>query len=236
LIEENISAFQPVPQAWKLPSLAFPTGVIAGGAVRDFMLAAEPRDIDLFVPDLPEVHKAIAALGAQPVLKYAEYGRGSRTFAAYVLEQPGGLPPLNIVVVKGDHLDPTALISDFDFGICQASYSVRDGFRFTEAFFADLAAGTLTYFGPPNRRKRSLGRYEKFVQRPQFAGWRLVGLTPRNSPTAIKFTRSATPRRWSRYAQDGWGGAMPAPSLTPAVTPGGPIFSSAKRLLSHSLS
>jgi hypothetical protein len=168
--------FLPVPEAWKLPSLAFSTGTIAGGAVRDFLLGVAPRDIDLFVPDLPGVREAIAVLGATPVLKYPERGAAYRPCSAYLLEQTNGMPPLNIVVVKGE-LDPKALIDNFDFGICQAAWSALQGFRITDGFFADAAAKTFSYRGPYNRRGRSRRRYQEFVKRPHFAGWRLVGLT-----------------------------------------------------------
>ena len=168
-------SFQPVPEAWKLPSLAFPRGIIAGGAVRDFLLGVPPRDLDLFVPDSPEVGEAIAQLGAAPVLKDGKYKANYNRAWAYIFEQPGGLPPLNIVLMRGE-LDPKTLIDDFDFGICQAAWSAQQGFRITDAFFADAAAKTFTYRGKPNHLERSLRRYEKFVQRPHFAGWHLVGL------------------------------------------------------------
>ena len=180
-----MSVFQPIPKQWKLPSLAFPTGIIAGGAPRDFLLGVPPRDIDIFVPDSREVREAIALLGAEPVLKYGQYKANYNRSWAYILEQPSGLPPLNIVLWRGA-LDAKALIDDFDFGICQVAWSARQGFRITDTFFADAAAKTFTYRGEPNHHERSLRRYEKFVQRPHFAGWHLVGLTHRHSATVVK--------------------------------------------------
>jgi hypothetical protein len=168
--------FQPVLESWKLPSLAVPTGIIAGGAVRDFLLGAVPRDIDLFVTDSPEVREAIAMLGAKPVLKYCEHVVRYKRDSAYILQQAGDLPPLNIVVVK-HQLDPKLLLDNFDFGICQAGWSAREGFRITDAFFSDAAAKTFTYRGPRILGNRSRRRYKDFVKRPPFAGWRLVGLS-----------------------------------------------------------
>jgi hypothetical protein len=168
--------FQLVPKFWKLLSLAFPTGIIAGGAPRDFLLGVPPRDIDLFVPNSRKVREEIAQLGAEPVLKYGKYKANYNHSWAYIFAQPGGLPPLNIVLLRGE-LDPKALIDDFDFGICQAAWSAKQGFLITDAFFADAAAKTFTYRGKPQYGERSRRRYQDFVKRPHFAGWPVIGLS-----------------------------------------------------------
>ena len=192
-----MSVFQPIPKQWKLPSLAFPTGIIAGGAPRDFLLGVPPRDIDIFVPDALEVREAIDVLGAEPVLKYGEYYNHS---SAYILVQPGGLPPLNIVLVRGE-LDPKALIDDFDFGICQVAWSARQGFRITDPFFTDAAAKRFTFLSGPKYTERSRRRYQDFVKRPHFAGWPLIGLSLEAPARKIKEALSDRPIT-GRQSQD----------------------------------
>ena len=168
--------FQPIPEIWKLLSLAFPTGIIAGGAPRDFLLGAPPRDIDIFVPDSRKVRKAIAVLGAELVLKEGEHEANYYGSSAYILEQLGGLPPLNIVLMKGE-LDPKALIDNFDFGICQVAWSERQGFQINDPFFTDAAAKTFTFLSKPKYTERSRRRYQDLVKRPHFTGWPLIGLS-----------------------------------------------------------
>ena len=192
--------FQPIPELWKLPSLAFPTGIIAGGAPRDFLLGVPPRDIDIFVPHALEVREAIAVLGAEPVLKYGEYDANYNNSSAYILELPGGLPPLNIVLVRGE-LDPKALIDDFDFGICQVAWPARQGFRITDPFFTDAAAKRFTFLSGPKYAERSRRRYQNFVKRPHFAGWPLSGLSLEAPARKIKEAVSARPIT-GRQSQD----------------------------------
>jgi hypothetical protein len=194
-----MNVFQSIPELWKLPSLAFPTGIIAGGAPRDFLLGAPPRDIDIFVPDAREVREAIAVLGAEPVLKYGEYEVNYNRSSAYILEQPGGLP-LNIVLVRGE-LDPKALIDDFDFGICRVAWSARQGFRINDPFFIDAAAKRFTFLSGPKYTERSRRRYKDFVKRPHFAGWPLIGLSLEAPARKIKEAVSDRPIT-GRQSQD----------------------------------
>jgi hypothetical protein len=183
-----MNVYKPVPMYWKMPSLAFPDGIIAGGSVRDFLLGVEPRDTDLFVKASPETANAIALLGAQPVTPVNcgpasdqdDEGYIMRTDATYLYENGGGGPPLNIVVLA-EPPEAKALLAEFDFGVCMAGWSAKAGFVIRDEFFTDAAQKTFTWMSS-RRRQRSQERYAKFVQRPHFRDWRLVGLTPLPDP------------------------------------------------------
>lgn len=129
---------------------------VAGGAVRDYWLRQEPKDIDVFVPAtcnedftsiidaLPDrlAHGRIIGLMGDPSLA-SEYQAGEETEVFGVWEGEILGLPVNIVGRKSIETSVTSLLTTFDFGINQCAY--RDGqFSTTKAFEVDYLGRIFT--------------------------------------------------------------------------------------------
>lgn len=130
---------------------------VAGGAVRDFYLRQEPKDIDVFVPaactedftsiidsmDIRLAHGHIIGLtGDQSLASEYEAGEETEVFGVWEGEVIG--VPVNIVGRKSLNRTITALLQTFDFGINQCAYVEEGGFYSTPAFAKDRLGGYFT--------------------------------------------------------------------------------------------
>lgn len=150
---------------------------VAGGAVRDYFLAQEPKDIDVFVPatcneDFTSIidalpaklaHGRIIGLMGDPSLA-SEYQAGEETEVFGVWEGEIIGLPVNIIGRKSLNTSIVGLLHTFDFGINQCAYSVSGCFIDTQEFVQDFFVGTFTLMH--NRTyAQSLGRFDRINAR-----------------------------------------------------------------------
>jgi len=133
---------------------------VAGGYIRDFLRAQEPKDIDLFCTTQDRFDAATVWMDTHDL-----YRRETATTTTYQLEYP-------VQVIKNiyyrDHDD---LIRSFDFTNCQAAVWYDGGWvgRCTPEFIEAVKTGTTSYTGP-DRAETPAGsflRMLKFLRR----GW-----------------------------------------------------------------
>jgi len=100
--------------------------VIAGGAVRDWLMGREPKDYDVFVlgaPDEPELFEQVLA-GLEPVTmldfhKSEPFLQGTFRFGERIVQ-----------VMATPHTSVDALLDSFDWNVCRFAY---DGSTVTDA-------------------------------------------------------------------------------------------------------
>ena len=150
-----------------------PNAVVAGGAVRDYVLGVPPKDIDVFVQasalgcNLPGPEDGFIYVPTEGDMRKAEY-EGVKSVQVVFFFKYGGLD-LQIVAVE----DPPgvaegrsfggALVDTFDLGITRI-WSSSGPPAATEAFNQDLAASTVTRL-LHDRPERSKARAERFIAR-----------------------------------------------------------------------
>lgn len=151
--------------------------VVAGGAVRDFYLRQEPKDIDVFVPatctedftsiidsmDVSLAHGTIISNFANPsaVSEY-EAGEANEVFGVWEGEIIG--VPVNIVGRKSLGYGPVSLVETFDFGINQVAYDTDGQVQSSVLYEHDIAAKTFTLWH--NRTyAQSLERFDRINER-----------------------------------------------------------------------
>lgn len=130
--------------------------VVAGGAVRDFYLRQEPKDIDVFVPatcteDFTSIIGSLSALQAHGQIiglmgdlsLASEYEAGEETEVFGVWEGEVIGVPVNIIGRKSLNTSIHTLLRTFDFGINQVAYR-GDQFYQTGEFIKDKLNTTFT--------------------------------------------------------------------------------------------
>lgn len=158
--------------------------VIAGGAVRDFLLGQDAKDIDIFVnvKTLREVEALGAALADSgfdlEVMDHTEYEDAPDWVNAVtgVLDGSYGGHPVQIIARPSARFSGDTLVEAFDFAITQCWFDgeIHD----TPAAAADREAKTvtLTRWNSPAHVLVSYLRFERFRKRcPSF---RLVDARP----------------------------------------------------------
>lgn len=129
---------------------AFGSGVIAGGAVRDFLLGVEPKDIDIFV-NVPTVQMlgqratALAAVGFDlELMDHTEYQDAPDWVNAVtgVLDGHWGDHAVQIIARPSFDFSGAQLVGNFDFSItkCWFDGETHD----TPEAKADRDAGTVS--------------------------------------------------------------------------------------------
>jgi hypothetical protein len=164
------------PQLWDTILAAlkptFPSAVIAGGAVRDYLLGVEPKDIDVFVnANLTKLSVRIEDFDfvrMEPNIEYEHWTEDQKHPVAGVLD--GHYLPTNIPVqlIGRPHegFSAKSLVNDFDIGITQCWYD-GDGVCETSACAADHENMTLTILrnGSVRALERSKERAARFNAR-----------------------------------------------------------------------
>lgn len=179
------------PALWDLILGDMPDGaVIAGGAVRDYLLGVEPKDIDVFFVwpaveegpvDLDVVDWEMVSLNCPRVGLYRidDYYERLEEYAALTnvnVVSSGKMYGFKVDAVElAEMKDGSDLVDGFDFGINQSWYTTETGIRETQIAGCDRDAQQVSLLSN-DRRERSLKRFDRFNERHDGA-YTLVDLT-----------------------------------------------------------
>jgi hypothetical protein len=163
------------PELWTAILAKMPAGaIVAGGAVRDYLLGYEPKDIDVFMgsppitePSEDEPWDAFAAYDPRHGLfriddtheRFEEYAAVS----CILCVSSGTLLGHKVDAVEIEHFQGgEQLIEEFDFGItrCWFDGEIHD----TDEARRDRESRTITLLSDA-RRERSLARFERLKER-----------------------------------------------------------------------
>lgn len=150
------------PDLWKAVLAQMPHGaIIAGGAVRDFFLGVEPKDIDVFCPS--HVLGAFDFTGFQSIGgdRADEYAAMS-TIDIVQRKQIAGVQ-VDLVGVGLPDWSPRALVETFDFGITRSWFDGADIHDTAEAGY-DRAVKVVTRL-IHDRPDRAEVRFARFNER-----------------------------------------------------------------------
>lgn len=139
----------------------YPQAIIAGGAVRDYLLGFEPKDVDVFVVGefAPIEHEAFTQLQV-PDNRRSEY-EGVR-YVQFVDDYEAFGHQIQIVVLLDRQVALENLVETFDLGITRCWY---DGQVHTSReFVRDYLHDTITIL-LNDRPERSQLRAERFAER-----------------------------------------------------------------------
>lgn len=146
--------------------------VIAGGAVRDWLMGREPKDYDVFVlgaPDQPEpFERALAGLEPVTMLDFHKsepFLQGTFRFGERIVQ-----------VMASPHTSIDALLDSFDWNVCRFAY---DGSTVTDACpIESIRAGEplklhrVTF--PLSTLRRGFRFSERFSMRLDYADIRML--------------------------------------------------------------
>lgn len=113
------------PELWDALLKGVPHGsIIAGGAVRDFLLGVKPKDVDIFVPDTPDNREAVAEHWCDLELEDDEKGKGAAYTAvkdvAHVFHGHKFGHVVDVVMMR--NFDAPKMVAAFDFAIVRSWY------------------------------------------------------------------------------------------------------------------
>lgn len=173
------------PNLWSAILAQMPPGsVIAGGAIRDWYLDVEPKDIDVFTgsppplseqpgPDEDFILYREPRSGLYRIDNYYERQEEYRAMGNIELVSSGKMLGYRVDLVQmTDFTNGPALVEGFDFAINQQWFDGDLVYR-TVASINDLANHTVTLLRN-DRLERSLKRFERFNTR-MGGGWKLIG-------------------------------------------------------------
>lgn len=168
------------PNLWSAILAQMPPGsVIAGGAIRDWYLDVEPKDIDVFTggylphddPDEGFILYREPRLGLYRIDNYYERQEEYQAMGNIQLVSSGQMLGYRVDLVEmTDFTNGPALVEGFDFAINQQWFDGDLVYR-TVASINDLANHTVTLLRD-DRIERSLRRFERFNTR-MGGGWTL---------------------------------------------------------------
>lgn len=155
----------------RLHAGGFPSAIVAGGAIRDYILGKPIKDIDVFVSyeDTDQfMFPSLVMANAlnRDVLKedWSTYMNIPDVLAVYSMTPYMELPVQIIVMKPG--LSPVDRIDQLDFGICQVWYNGVTK-KCTPAFSEDAVNKTITLVHCENLHEfeRSMTRYVRLSQK-----------------------------------------------------------------------
>ncbi|MDR7061215.1 MULTISPECIES: hypothetical protein [unclassified Sphingopyxis] len=155
------------PELWDQILAFFPGAVIGGGAVRDYLLGVEPKDIDVFAysADL-DIPTNFASLDSDRREEYEALGFidivTRATLAGYQVDLVG----INMFST------PDALIESFDFGVSRCAYTTERGIIDTPECRSDRENRTVSIL-LDDRLIRGRRRFERFNDR-MGGDWTLI--------------------------------------------------------------
>lgn len=144
--------------------------VIAGGAVRDFLLGRPMKDIDVFLRSRGNVEDERIVKTAYPKAELQfntdpEYSIQMPEVASVWNYQEGGLfadAPVQLIFLNGPDVTLPGMLERFDFGLCRAGF---DGdIVVTAAFVKDAFGMTMTLLYSPHPA-HSQRRYERLIRK-----------------------------------------------------------------------
>lgn len=145
--------------------------VIAGGAVRDWLLGREVKDIDVWVPAVPGMdYQPLLEKVYGPVQVMPTYtGRVGveRVYHGGNLEHDG--LPVQVIEFSEYSALPAfrqEVVDQFDFGLCRAGYGLH-GLMITQEFLADVENHRFTLLRCDDQSDfdRSTARYNRLRQK-----------------------------------------------------------------------
>lgn len=173
------------PNLWGAILKQMPPGsVIAGGAIRDWYLDVEPKDIDVFTggqipPDDPPTQECFFTEAFNPrsglyrIDNYYERQEEYQAMGNIQLVSSGQMLGYRVDLVEmTDFTGGDDLIEGFDFAMNQMWFDGDLVYR-NNAAVQDLANHTVTLLRD-DRLERSLRRFERFNER-MGGGWKLIG-------------------------------------------------------------
>lgn len=171
------------PIAWNklidLLSKKFDTPIVAGGAVRDYQLGVQPKDIDVFVFGVAGGSDEIKAAypWLQPMEKESSNEYSTMKDVQVVWEGTWEKLKINVVWMEHVEKDGESLVSTFDFGLCRIWWeplymgpnktmiATSSGVICeTASFKKDLAHKTVTML-IDDKKERSIKRFKRFNER-----------------------------------------------------------------------
>lgn len=196
--------FDPIP-FWNNLIQVFPDrkAYVVGGAVRDWLMGVEPKDVDVFVPTSSFTPNTglWSERGLLEALRWAGIDGAkierSRTFSSYagfcdkivrgtVTISSRNWPEIQIVAIEDGVDMPSShsgmmdlLVSRVDFGLCRAGYHPSLPQVVTpQEFVEDLKSKTLTLYRADTERQHeySLSRYARLTSE-KYSGYTLVDRT-----------------------------------------------------------
>lgn len=165
------------PELWDLILGDMPEGaVIAGGAVRDYLLGVEPKDIDVFyawpAPSSEPIDwesieiflEPDARVGLHRIDNIYERQEEYEAMTNINLVSSGTMYGFKVDAIELTEMDSAEqLVNGFDFAINQCWYDGFDLYH-TGAADDDLHRKTVTLLSN-DRRERSLKRFDRFNER-----------------------------------------------------------------------
>lgn len=158
------------PVLWNEILKQMPAGaIIAGGAVRDYLLGYEPKDIDVFVHHSASIDHGKDFIFTGPNKDFiftgpnadrdAEYVGNAAPFA--VMNYQYANLPVQVIYTK---CSPRGHVDTFDIGLCQMGY---DGeVHMSEAALTDMKNKTVTII---NDMENAVKRQTRFVEKYNFS-------------------------------------------------------------------
>ena len=181
------------PDLWKSILSRCPSGsVVAGGAVRDYLLGVEPKDIDVFctqdaasaeineIDDVSDDGRPSKVWGPHPE---AEEYEGMETDVSCVVQRTIDGVKVDLVII--DHPKEgfvEHLIDSFDFGLAQAWFDGAD-IHERPAATTDRVNRTVTCL-MDNRPARAWSRFDRFNAR-NGGDWTPTNFPERPTPDTI---------------------------------------------------
>ena len=147
------------PDLWRTILAKVPGGIIAGGAVRDYLLGVEAKDIDVFVPLSWNSPTGFAEWFSHPDAEEYEM----TDHVGFVMQQKIEGVTVDLIGISLEPFTGVVLINTFDFGICRSWF---DGDQIHDTFEAmhDREKGRVTVM-LDSRPERLLQRFLRFNAR-----------------------------------------------------------------------
>lgn len=161
-----------------LEKAGFGRGYIAGGAARDATLDKDPKDIDVFLPDIGYILEP-RRLKIEDFCKAngAQYERGANSAyfpgstrdltTVHTISWPGLHCPVQLIGLYPWGLwDAKFVLSRIDFGLCKVAFSV-DGWEFDLHFLEDATTYSMTLVRCDNWQqfRASAARYMRLLDK-----------------------------------------------------------------------
>lgn len=147
------------PELWAAILSRMPSGaIVAGGAVRDFLLGVQPKDIDVFCPT--EALGLFDFTGFEPLGEDRREEYEALSFIDLVQRTRMHGVQVDLVGVYMQGWSPSALVETFDFGITRSWFDGEAIHDTAEAGY-DRSSNVVTLL-IPGRPERAAARFARF--------------------------------------------------------------------------
>lgn len=150
------------PKLWSAILEGMPKGaIVAGGAVRDYLLGVEPKDVDVFCPT--EGLGGFDFTGFDPLGEDRREEYEALSFIDVVQRTRAHGFQVDLVGVHMPDWSPRSLVETFDFGITRSWFDA-DGLHDTAEAGYDRSCRVVTRL-LHDRPERAKARFDRFNQR-----------------------------------------------------------------------